>query len=201
MTGGIIILAAGSSSRMGRPKQLMHYRGKSLVRLVADEARANEGHLVTVVLGANAEPVAKELADAGVYLVANPEWQSGMASSIRVGLRRLLAAAPDTGYCIIAVCDQPYINAAVFEGLKSTQGATGKGIVASGYGGAFGVPALFTDAYFDALLQLTGQEGAKVLIRQHEADVAIYPFEQGNVDIDTMADYNRLSDPGAGNGG
>lgn len=190
---GIIILAAGGSSRMGQPKQLMHFGGKSLVRRVTDAALAVEQHLVIAVTGADAGAVAQELAETGVQLVTNPGWQSGMASSIRVGLLSLLDAEPELAACILAVCDQPFISAVVFEGLKSTQRSSGKGIAASGYDNTYGTPVLFTRAYFKQLLQLEGQEGAKKLIRQHEDDTAIYPFEEGRIDIDTMAEYNKLT--------
>lgn len=190
---GIIILAAGGSSRMGQPKQLMHFGGRSLVRGVVDAAMADERHVVAVVLGAHADAVARELSGTGVLLVTNTGWEAGMASSIRAGLASLLDFLPEMDACILTVCDQPYIEAAVFEGLQSTQLATGKGIVASGYDDTYGTPVLFSRPYFNQLLQLEGQEGAKKVIRQHENDAAVYPFEAGRTDIDTMEGYLRLT--------
>ncbi len=178
---------------MGQPKQLMTFEGKSLVRLAADAALVDKRHVVMVVLGAHADAVARELAGTGVRLVTNSGWQSGMASSIRVGVESLLDAAPDITSCILAVCDQPFLSATVLEGLKSAQLTSGKGIAASAYDNTYGTPALFTRPYFKYLLQLEGQEGAKKVIRQYSADTVMYPFEKGRTDIDTMEEYNQLT--------
>src|SRR5690606_4385033 len=100
----------GSSSRLGQPKQLLHFQGKTLLRRMAEEALWVAGAEVRVVLGAAADRMREELAGLAVRTVVNAEWEQGMAGSIRVGLQDFLSLEQ----CILAVCDQPYVNAALF---------------------------------------------------------------------------------------
>lgn len=189
MKTGIVILAAGSSSRLGQPKQLLHFQGKTLLRRMAEEALRVEGAEVRVVLGAGADRMREELAGLAVRTVVNQEWKTGMAGSIRVGLQDLLRLEQ----CILAVCDQPYVNAALFEQLIENARESGKGIVATGFSGTWGVPVLFNSAYFEKLLLLEGQNGAKQLIKDHPNDLAVLPFEPAAIDIDTVEDCFHLA--------
>ncbi|HZE83211.1 MAG TPA: NTP transferase domain-containing protein, partial [Puia sp.] len=108
---GIVILAAGSSSRLGQPKQLLEYRNKSLIRHVTDEAISSATGPVIVVIGANATRVAAELKDTAALVRINEEWPEGMASSIRHGVKEMLEAHPNTQSVTLAVCDQPFVSA------------------------------------------------------------------------------------------
>ncbi len=189
---GIIILAAGSSSRLGTPKQLLAFEGKSLLRRIAEEASLLPEHRVMVVLGSSYEAIHEELAGTEVKTVFNSDWEDGMSGSIRTGLLALLQAHPDLEQCIITVCDQPYVNAPVFDGLKRLHNNTGKGIITTAFADTWGVPVLISDTYFDELLSLNGQEGAKNVIKKHLDDMATFPFEPARFDIDTRADYYSL---------
>ncbi len=189
---GIIILAAGSSSRLGTPKQLLNFAGKSLLRHITDEASQHADHLVTVVLGAGYQTVQHELVGSTAQNIVNANWQKGMSSSISLGLQTLLEANPTLSRCIIAVCDQPFINAHVFEELISQAKSTGKGIVVTGFSGTWGVPVLFTKKYFHELLSLDGPLGAKKIVKKHLEDTEIVPYEKARIDIDTKDDYYRL---------
>lgn len=189
----IVILAAGNSSRMGRPKQLLPVGGKSLLRRVVDEALAECPASVIVVTGAYEEAVAAELNRDEVTIVRNPDWAEGMGTSIRVGMEKLQSAFPEAERCILAVSDQPKLTAGVFRQLKQQQLKTGKGMVASYYAGAPGTPVLFTKGYFNELRQLDGTEGAKKLLILNPDDLALLPFDGGETDIDTMEDYHRFS--------
>src|SRR5690606_17404803 len=175
---GIIILAAGSSSRLGRPKQLLSFEGKSLLKRIADEASRDPNHHVLAVLGASHEIIADELADTGIAAVINSDWQDGMSGSIKIGLRSLLQSYPDLDQCVIAACDQPFIDANVFHGLKILAKETGKGIVTTGFDETWGIPVLFSKQYFDELLSLDGQEGAKRIVKKYGDNMAIFPFEK-----------------------
>lgn len=185
-TYGIIILAAGGSSRLGKPKQLLLYRGKPLIENIIEAATAVSESFTVVVTGA----VPMQLS---VHSCYNDEWSSGMASSIRKGLNELLKMQPQTAACIITVCDQPFITADVLSSLIAHHEKEGMDIVVSGYAGTVGTPALFSRKYFDELLQLQGDEGAKKVIRKYANDVFILPFPGGETDIDTEADYHRLT--------
>lgn len=190
MRVGAVILAAGSSSRMGSPKQTLRFRGESLLRRAALAALEAGCDPVVVVTGANAEPSRRELDGLDVREALNMDWDTGMASSIRVGLGELIRADPDAA--VFLLCDQPYVDAGVISGLIQAHRATEKPIIASAYGGGFGVPALFTRDLFSELTGLEGTSGAKEVIKRHAAEACLLPFQGGEVDVDTPDDFSRL---------
>jgi molybdenum cofactor cytidylyltransferase len=191
---GILILAAGNSSRLGEPKQLLRYKGKTLISNVVDAATSVVPTRVTAVTGANAELISNELSKSSVSIVYNPHWQEGMSSSIRIGITHLKHKNPHLQGVILSVSDQPFVSSSLFLTLIETVKSTKKGIVASLYDNTFGTPVLFQKQYFDSLLCLKGVEGAKKLIKQFPEDVATIPFPQGGIDIDTQEDYRLLID-------
>ena len=192
MSIGVIILAAGGSSRMGSPKQLLPYRGRSLVRHAAKAALGSIVDHVVVVIGSNADEVRNELDGLQLSIVENPGWQAGMSSSVRAGLQEL-SSADQIESVIIMLCDQPFATADVLNELVDTHRATGKPIVASTYGTTRGVPALFTRELFNELMSLTADEGARRIVSTHPEDVATISFAQGAIDIDTPLDHQRLT--------
>lgn len=185
---GIILLAAGGSSRLGRPKQLLPYGDKTLVQHVLDTAKTALAKPIVMVTGAHKELVQ----DPTINILHNTEWKEGIASSIRSGLTAILKTEPGLDAAIFIVCDQPHISAALLQELMDTHTATGKEIVASSYADTVGIPALFGKSFFDALLQLKGDEGAKRIIMQNADAVAVVDFPHGDIDIDTAADYAAL---------
>jgi len=186
---GIIILAAGNSSRLGQPKQLLDYQGKTLLRHTVEQALAVSSRVI-VVTGSENSGIEKETGSAGT--VQNKNWQEGMASSIHKGLNEMLSTYPETENILITVCDQPHIDASVLSELIEKKQSSGKGIMASHYSGTLGTPVLFSRSYFNDLLQLSGQEGAKKLLVKYRDDVGQVMFEKGSVDIDTTEDYQKL---------
>lgn len=194
MSTGIIILAAGESSRMGEPKQLLPYRGTTLLHHAIATALSLEGAPVVVVLGAHADKIRAQLDEARVLIAENPGWHEGMGGSLRTGLRALLDAHPEISAVIFLLCDQPLLTPATLENLIATHGHTGSAIVASEYNGTLGVPALFTRIFFPDLLALDGADGARQILWTHRAHAIGVPFSEGATDIDTPADYARLHD-------
>jgi molybdenum cofactor cytidylyltransferase len=190
---GAVILAAGSSSRMGRPKQTLQYRGQSLLRRAALAALGAGCRPVIVVTGANAEPSRRELDGLDVREVFNQRWETGMASSVRAGVEGLVGAAPDAAAAVFMLCDQPHVTAEVISGLVAAHRAGGWPVVASTYGGSFGVPALFSRALFAELARLEGGAGAKQVIKRHASEAHFLPFLSGEVDVDTPEDFSRLN--------
>ena len=190
---GIIILAAGSSSRLGQPKQLLSYQDKSLLMHTIDASKDAGDGLVVVILGGNYQLIAESIGHTGIKIVYNPDWEQGMSSSIRTGLQGLMDEHADLDGVILTVCDQPFLTARVLIALQNKANISGKDIVASAYGGTLGTPVLFTARHFDGLMALKGREGAKKLLKKYEAELASVPFENGEIDIDTMDDYNRLT--------
>ncbi len=190
----IIILAAGNSSRFGSAKQLLHFNNKNLLQHVIDEAIESSAAPVIVVTGANADKISKDLISKQVQIVFNEDWKEGMASSIVAGVKKSITLNNDIENIIIAVCDQPFVSANLFRQLHQTQNESLKHIVACSYADTIGTPALFTQKYFDALMSLTGDEGAKKILLANNDDVATIDFPQGNIDIDTQKDYDDLLD-------
>lgn len=188
----IVVLAAGNSSRLGRSKQLLKYKDSTLLKNTISEALKVENSFVIVVTGSNHDVIEKELNSAEIFCSYNSEWGSGMSSSIVKGVNDLLLLNPDCEQCILAVCDQPFVTSSVFENLINEAMKTGKGIVASAYSETLGTPVLFQKKYFQELLELKGQEGAKKLIKKYTDYVISVPFEKGNIDIDTEEDYKTL---------
>jgi molybdenum cofactor cytidylyltransferase len=194
-TLGIIILAAGSSSRLGQPKQLLEYNGSTLLRNVVDEASKLQDTVIVVVTGSNKDVVEVELLNTDITICHNRNWEDGMGSSISIGLEKLLEHHPDLPACIVTVCDQPFVTSALLNDLINEQNNTGKGIVASEYAETVGTPVLFTSKYFEALKNLRGHDGAKKIVQIHKHDTATIWFEKGSIDIDTISDYNNLINP------
>jgi len=192
---GIIILAAGNSSRIGKPKQLLVYNNKSLIRHIADESIEAVGRNVIIVLGADARLIEPESNAAEIIVVENAGWQMGMASSIRTGLSAMLAMQPSVDGIILTVCDQPFVSADVFKELISLKENTDKEIIACAYDDTIGTPALFSKNYFAKLLDLKGEEGAKNILMQYNEDLVTISFPLGGKDIDTMDDYRNLLNP------
>lgn len=190
---GAVILAAGSSSRMGRPKQTLQYRGESLLRRAALAALGAGCRPVVVVTGAHAELSRRELGGLDVLEVLNERWETGMASSVRAGVEGLLGAAPDAAAAVLMLCDQPHVTAEVISALLAAHGATGSPLVASTYGGSSGVPALFARALFPELARLQGTAGAKQVINRHAPQAHFSPFPGGELDVDTPEDFSRLT--------
>jgi len=192
MQTGIIILAAGSSSRMGRPKQLLDYKGKTLLQSVIDEALKTDCKPIVVVLGANADEIAAKHQNDWVSFVINENWQNGMASGIVAGLSTIIKNDSEIESIIIAVADQVFIKMINFKNLIEKQAETGKNIIASKYAETVGTPVLFKKDYFEALLLLKGADGAKKILKEYPQDVETVVFEGGEIDIDTETDYNNL---------
>jgi molybdenum cofactor cytidylyltransferase len=177
---------------MGSPKQTLRFRGESLLRRAARAAQEAGCRPVIVVTGAHAELSRRELEGLDVREVLNPLWETGMASSIRVGVEGLLGVVPDAVAAVLLLCDQPHVTAEVISGLVGAHRATGSTIVASTYGGNFGVPALFNRTLFDELARLEGAAGAKQVIQRHVAEAHFLPFPGGEVDVDTPDDFSGL---------
>jgi molybdenum cofactor cytidylyltransferase len=190
---GIILLAAGGSSRLGQPKQLLEFKGKTLLEHSIQAALMSAAQPVVVVLGANADLVKKQLKEKNqVHTVVNTEWQAGMASSIQCGVKAFTDICPFAEGVILMVCDQPFVTPALLNELVEAHKKTGKPIIACSYENTFGPPVFFHHSLFPALLQLKGDVGARGVIRQYADDVDVIPFPQGSVDVDTEADYEKI---------
>jgi len=190
---GIIILAAGASTRLGKPKQLLQYRGKTLLAHAINEAVNSNADAVVVVLGKDANLFKKEIDERKIRVAINSSWEEGMASSLRLGMDTLLKDKPYIDSVIFMVCDQPHVSLSILNELIRTQQRTTKQILTCNYGDSIGPPALFHKKYFKELMKLSGDSGARKIIEQNINDVATILFPEGKIDIDTKEDYDKLT--------
>lgn len=185
-----LILAAGASRRLGRPKQLELWQGQSLLARALDGAcRVLPGRVV-VVLGAEAEPIRGAVDLQAATVVLNPNWQEGIAASIRCGVEALPASAAAV---LMMLCDQPLVDAGHLAALLNAWRIEPERIVASRYGLSCGVPAVFPVSYFERLQALRGDRGAKALLLEEARNVREIACARAEVDIDTQDDVERLS--------
>ena len=187
---GIIILAAGSSSRLGQPKQNLVYKGKTLLQRAIETAMASVCEPVVVVLGAHTELIKPTITSYRVEIVENATWIEGMASSVRAGVKRILQINPEVQSIILILCDQPFVDTYILNMLVAAK--TKEGICACAYNDTIGPPVLFDAAYFDELLGLSGNDGAKKVMQNHIEKTKRIPFDLGGIDIDTPTDYKNL---------
>jgi len=187
-----IILAAGESSRLGSPKQLLIYRGETLLQRTINAAKQAGIKCIILVLGSNNALILSQTDTNGVHVVENDNWQTGMASSVATGIKAIKEIQPLPDAAILMVCDQPYISSSILNELIAEQKTTGKPIIACEYENISGVPALFNQIFFEQLENLDGDAGAKKIIREYPDKVAVVPFPLGIIDIDTQEGYKRL---------
>ncbi len=191
MNIGTIVLAAGSSSRMGRSKQLLEIDGEPLLCRCIKVALAANPDNVVVVLGANEKPHRDAIAKLPVQIVLNHYWKTGMGSSIKTGLNYLLQSGLELDAVIILVCDQPSLSSEHLQRLIDTFSGTQKPIIASAYADSKGVPVLFGRTFFSNLLLLADDHGAKKLVQQFPDRVEAVDFPQGANDLDTEEDLKN----------
>jgi len=180
----IIILAAGSSSRLGRPKQLLELNGKTLLqKSIATALEVSKN--VIVVLGANEKLIHPTISDFPIEIVLNKNHLEGMSSSIRTGMSVLEKKKYNAA--LIMLCDQPYVDVFLLEKMISFFEKSELPIIAAEYEGKVGVPAIFDVSLFPKLKKLEGQKGAKALIMTNLKNV-----EKVEIDIDTEEDWENF---------
>ena len=187
-----LLLAAGSSSRMGQPKMMLAFKGSTLLQHIIDEVKATKSTTLLIVTGCYHTLIEQSLIQQQIPIVKNGQWQAGMGSSIQTGMAYLLKHYPAASNVLILVCDQPFISSNLFQSMMIEKEMSGKGIVACSYKDTFGTPVLFDKKYFNNLALLQGATGAKKLVQQFETDVATVSFPAGAMDIDTPEDYEKL---------
>ena len=189
---GLIILAAGKASRMGKPKQLLTYQGSSLISHAVKIGLNSNCRPVIVVLGAYKEQVKPQIDKLPIEIIENSDWETGMSSSIRAGINAINQSNSNLDSVIIALADQPLISEAVFNQLIKEYRDTNNKIIAADYDDIVGVPALFDKNFFSELMDIEGDRGAKALIRKYRDEVLTVPVAEAAIDIDTPDDYQKL---------
>ncbi len=191
-TFAILILAAGKSSRLGRPKQLLSYRGKTLLQHSIDSAKQAGSNKIIVVLGSGKDIIQNKIEIDGIEIAENPDWESGISSSIKAGINTLKEKGANVDALVLMVCDQPFADAEILTSLVQKQKQTGKAIIGCMYENTKGTPALFHSSLFPDLLSLEGDVGAKKLFDEYHDAASFVSFTNGGIDIDTSEDYQNL---------
>ena len=188
---GAVLLAAGASFRLGRPKQLLELNGKRLIDHVLDKILETKIHHTVVVTGAHHNEIAPIL-PSWVHIEYNENWQRGMGNSIAAGVSCLQARCADLSGIVIILSDQPLVNASHLKRLVSSIGTNAEDVVATEYEDGPGVPAVFASHTFQDLMQLTGDKGAKSLLRYKFLKVKIIKPDFSLADIDTEGDLQKM---------
>ena len=188
----IVILAAGKSSRLGQKKQLLPWQNTTLLEKSIVAAQ-NSGHSPIVAVLPPEEDILHVVENYNVTIAINHERDKGVSSSIRLGMQKAVAQCSDIEAVIFMVCDQPFISAQVLRDLGKKY-HEGSEIVTCQYGETWGIPSLFSRKYFEDILKLEGDRGAKKLLYRYKDKCASVPFVQGNIDIDTIDEYKKITE-------
>lgn len=190
----IILLAAGASTRLGRPKQLLKLNDEVLIQGIIGECSAVVGENIFVVLGAFREKILPFVEEFPVQICVNENWENGMTSSIQTGLRAVLAQQADAKGILVVLCDQYFVNKNLLQKIISTFQEKSFSAIAAAYENTIGVPALFKNSLFENILKMDSKVGAKKLLLQlqQKQQLGVIPFSKGKYDIDTIEQLENL---------
>lgn len=187
-----LILAAGNSSRLGQPKQLVKYQGMSLLADIENKL-LNICDNVYVVLGYQAERFEHEISAAETII--NSDWQAGMGSSLAQGVKK---ASQHCDGLLVALCDQPLIELEHYQNLAQTFNQNPEKIIATSYQQQKGVPVIFPQSYFQQLTATKADSGAQALITSNQQNVIKIVCQAASYDIDSVADLSKLDNSSVG---
>ena len=187
----IVILAAGDSSRLGRPKQLVQIAGQPALQRVVSSAIAVAGSAVTVVLGAHAADITRMLQHSSAAVLINRQWDDGISASIRCGISSLSSGCDAV---LLLLGDQAAVTSADLKRLIAAWNGQETVLAASAYNGQLGVPAIFPRWCFSELQQLRGDQGAKVIINRHSSRLSQVPMPNAAYDLDTNEDVKVMQE-------
>lgn len=187
----VVVLAAGGSTRLGRPKQLVQFKGETLLEHTLKQVNMLGFQRKVLVLGSRHEEILGKIDANGYQVVINSDWEQGMASSIKLGLKAA-SAGEDLDQALFLVSDQPFLERTNLIKLVHAQLTKNPKATYSKYGDSIGVPAIFSKEAFPLLVQLEGDEGAKKLIHLKDFDYGTEVFSKGGFDVDTEEDVQQL---------
>lgn len=184
----VLIMAAGGSTRLDSPKQLLQWGKDYLINHIIQTALSANIGPITVVLGSRVQEIQKILLAKNLQLVINPDWQSGMSSSIKVGIASLES---DVDAALIMLVDQPFVTSGLLSQLvlKMTDG--NYEITAPRVAGQQCNPVLFSRSLFAEIMKISGDRGAKTLIKDRQVGWVDWPDERLILDIDSKEDYRN----------
>jgi len=186
-----IILAAGSSSRMTNAKQLLQYKGQSLIRTIADlslQLSLNQTYCVT---GSLTTSIHNELDLLDIEYIHNPYYKEGMGKSLSVAIEHIISLH-DPDAVLVMLSDQPLIPLSHYQNILKKAAHNQSTIITTQYNDSYGAPTLFTKTVFSDLLSLSATSGAKSIIAKHIDETAFIKCKAAGFDVDTDEDYERL---------
>jgi len=185
----VVVLAAGASTRLGEPKQLVRLDGRPLLHTMVGRAVALAGHAVTVVIGAHAQELTQLLRHSPASVIVNRYWREGLGSSIRLGVATL---PPACDAVLLMLADQVAVSADDLKRLASAWKGQDTVIAASLYSGTTGVPAIFPRWCFSDLMGVHGDRGAKSVLHRHADRLVRVPMQNAAIDLDTPEQLEEL---------
>jgi len=197
---GIVILAAGDSRRLGQPKQLLPWNQGTILEYIVNVALALSVEPVFVVLGAEQKRI-RSVLPRSVRIIVNPYWPEGVASSIREGVLTLEKLYPESQGVLFLSCDQPLVAVGHLSKMLTLFRQSDRTIMAASYAGTVGIPVIFSRGWFPKLRQLTGDQGAKVLLTKYPDDLATMSLPEAQWDIDDWETYRQIESMVRGEGG
>ncbi len=189
---GAVILAAGNSSRLGQPKQLVCCGEETLLARTVRIAEEAGCLPIIVVLGYDADHMTSTLTGRSVRIVRNPAWSTGMASSLQAGLAAWSGSAIQNANVLLLVCDQPQIGADDLRELLAIHTSESRQVTAASYAGRLGVPAIFHRNLLQELMAITGDQGARAVIERHKVEAGILPLPAAELDVDLPGDLRLV---------
>lgn len=188
-----LVLAAGASTRLGVPKQLLKLNGTTLLERLLTEIHNSQINNITVVLGAQYFEILDSLSSFEICIVENENWQEGIGSSIRKGIIQILQNNETLDGVLLFLCDQPYVTSSLINQIVNQFYESDLDIVTCNFGKDFGPPTLFSKSLFNDLSQLAGDHGAKKIIKSNSYSIAYVDFPLGIFDIDSVQDFDMIS--------
>ena len=188
----ILIMAAGTSSRMKAIKQLLPWGDSTFLGNAINNAKKSKATKVLTVLGAYDQEIKKVTDFLGTESILNPNWKMGLGNSIAYGTKHLLEQDADYDGILVMLADQPLLDIQYFNGLIDNFSNSKHSIVATKYNNRVGVPAIFGKVHFKALLELNSDYGAREIIKTHLNDVMGISADGKELDIDTLEEYERV---------
>ncbi len=184
----LILLAAGASKRLGKPKQLLKLGENFLINHIIGVMNRSAGSRIYVVLGAYADDIKQVLTGDNINVVFNPDWEKGLGSTIKTGLRAAINHTENLDSVVFLTVDQIELAPGNIDNLIELRKKTFADIVASEYDNTTGIPALFSKKFFPEILSLPDSQGCNSIIKKYSDIAAAVPFPGGGTDVDYPSD-------------
>lgn len=189
----VLLLAAGSSSRMGVPKQLLKWNNTTLLQHTINTVKQIKQDEVALVLGANFENIKSKIDTTELTVIYNENWEKGLGNSIACGINQIIKSVQQIDNVLIMLADQPLIDSNYLNEMIETQLLNPDKIICTSYQNKrLGVPAIFNKIYFKELSELNHDKGAKDLLNKNSDNILFLDGTYVISDIDTMEDYEAL---------